>query len=59
MTILDTFLPYQRSFFENTKKRKFLLSGRQLGKSHVIAGTMVFKALQKPVNGLSLCISVN
>ncbi len=57
-SILDTFLPYQRRFFLAPRRRKFWLSGRQLGKSHCIAGILAYKALEKDGN-LSLAISVN
>lgn len=57
-SILDTFLPYQRRFFLAPKRRKFWLSGRQLGKSHCIAGILAYKALERDGN-LSLAISVN
>lgn len=56
MTILDIFLPYQRSFFLNPKKRKFWVSSRQCGKSFTVAGILSYKALLRK-NGLSLCIS--
>lgn len=58
MTILDMFLPYQRSFFSNPSKRKIWVSARQIGKSFCVAGMLVYKALSKK-NGLSLCVSVN
>ena len=58
-TILSTFLPYQRSFFSATAKRKLWVSSRQVGKSHAIAGILVYKALLHGAKGLSLCISVN
>lgn len=54
--LLDIFLPYQKEFFLNNKKRKIWISGRQLGKSFTIAGILCYKALSKK-NGLSLCIS--
>ena len=54
--ILSTLLPYQRTFFENRRRFKIWISGRQLGKSHCLAGILVYKALSKK-NGLSLCIS--
>lgn len=54
--LLDIFLPYQKEFFLNNKKRKIWISGRQLGKSFTIAGILCYKALYKK-NGLSLCIS--
>ena len=54
--VLDIFLPYQKEFFLNSKKRKIWISGRQLGKSFTIAGILCYKALSKK-NGLSLCIS--
>lgn len=56
LKILDIFLKYQQKFFLNKKKRKILLSSRQIGKSFTIAGILCFKALSKH-NGLSLCIS--
>lgn len=55
-TIFSTLLPYQQTFFANKKKRKMWISSRQIGKSHTLAGLLVFKALSKQ-NGLSLCIS--
>ena len=58
MTLLDMFLPYQRSFFLNQSKRKIWVSARQIGKSFCVAGMLVYKALSKH-NGLSLCVSVN
>ena len=54
--LLDIFLPYQKQFFLNDKKRKIWISGRQLGKSFTLAGVLCYKALSKK-NGLSLCIS--
>ena len=56
MKLLDTFLPYQKSFFCNPAKRKIWLSGRQCGKSFCLAGMLVHAALKQD-NGLSLCIS--
>ena len=56
MKLLDTFLPYQKSFFCNQSKRKMWLSGRQCGKSFCLAGMLVQTALSTQ-NGLSLCIS--
>lgn len=56
MKLLDTFLPYQKSFFCNPAKRKIWLSGRQCGKSFCLAGMLVHSALKQD-NGLSLCIS--
>ena len=58
MTLLDIFLPYQKSFFYNQSKRKIWVSSRQIGKSFCIAGILVYKALSVK-NGLSLCVSVN
>lgn len=55
-SILDIFLPYQREFFLNQKKRKIWVSSRQCGKSFCIGGILTYKALAKK-NGLSLCIS--
>lgn len=55
-SVLDLFLPYQKEFFLAHQKRKIWLSGRQLGKSFTLAGTLVFQALEK-AGGLSLCIS--
>ena len=56
MKLLDTFLPYQKSFFCNPAKRKIWLASRQLGKSFCLAGMLVHAALKQD-NGLSLCIS--
>ena len=56
MKLLDTFLPYQKSFFCNPAKRKIWLSSRQVGKSFCLAGMLVHSALSTQ-NGLSLCIS--
>lgn len=56
MKLLDTFLPYQKSFFCNPAKRKIWLSGRQCGKSFCLAGMLAQTALKQD-NGLSLCIS--
>ena len=56
MKLIDTFLPYQKSFFCNPAKRKIWLSGRQCGKSFCLAGMLVHAALKQD-NGLSLCIS--
>lgn len=56
MKLIDTFLPYQKSFFCNPAKRKMWLSGRQCGKSFCLAGMLVHTALSTQ-NGLSLCIS--
>ncbi len=58
-SILSTFLSYQREFFEAPQRRKLWVSSRQVGKSHTIAGLLVYKALLKGKKGLSLCISVN
>ena len=58
MTLLDMFLPYQRSFFCNPARRKVWVSARQIGKSFCVAGMLVYKALSRQ-NGLSLCVSVN
>lgn len=55
-SILDIFLPYQREFFLNPKKRKIWVSSRQCGKSFCVGGILTYKALAKK-NGLSLCIS--
>ena len=54
--ILDIFLPYQKKFFLNDKRRKIWISSRQIGKSFTIAGILCYKSLSKK-NGLSLCIS--
>lgn len=54
--ILEIFLPYQKSFFLNQKKRKVWISSRQIGKSFTLAGILTYKALSTK-NGLSLCIS--
>lgn len=54
--LLDIFLPYQKTFFMNDKKRKIWISGRQLGKSFTLAGMLCYKSLMAK-NGLSLCIS--
>lgn len=54
--IIDIFLPYQRQFFLNPKKRKIWVSSRQIGKSFTIGALLTYKALLKR-NGLSLCIS--
>ena len=56
MKLLDTFLPYQKSFFCNPAKRKIWLSARQAGKSFCLGGMLVHSALSTQ-NGLSLCIS--
>lgn len=56
MKLLDTFLPYQKSFFCNPAKRKIWLSARQAGKSFCLGGMLVQTALSTQ-NGLSLCIS--
>lgn len=56
--ILDIFLPYQKKFFLNKKKRKIFIASRQIGKSFVAANILVYKALAKQ-NGTSLCVSVN
>ena len=56
MKLLDTFLPYQKSFFCNPVKRKIWLASRQTGKSFCLAGMLVHSALSTQ-NGLSLCIS--
>jgi phage FluMu gp28-like protein len=56
--ILDIFLPYQKKFFLNKKKRKIFIASRQIGKSFVAAGLLTYKALAKQ-NGTSLCVSVN
>ena len=45
--LLDIFLPYQKQFFLNDKKRKIWISGRQLGKSFTLAGVLCYKALSK------------
>lgn len=56
MKLLDTFLPYQKSFFCNPAKRKIWISSRQIGKSFCLGGMLVQTALSTQ-NGLSLCIS--
>ena len=56
MKLLDTFLPYQKSFFCNPAKRKIWLASRQTGKSFCLGGMLVQSALSTQ-NGLSLCIS--
>ena len=56
MKLLDTFLPYQKSFFCNPAKRKIWLASRQVGKSFCLGGMLVHAALKQD-NGLSLCIS--
>ena len=56
MKLLDTFLPYQKSFFCNPAKRKIWISSRQIGKSFGLGGMLVQTALSTQ-NGLSLCIS--
>ena len=56
MKLLDTFLPYQKSFFCNPAKRKMWLASRQVGKSFCLGGMLVHSALKQD-NGLSLCIS--
>ena len=56
MKLLDTFLPYQKSFFCNPAKRKIWLASRQTGKSFCLGGMLVHSALSTQ-NGLSLCIS--
>ena len=57
-SLLDIFLPYQKKFFLNNKKRKIFLSSRQIGKSFTAANILVYKALSRK-NGTSLCVSVN
>lgn len=52
----DIFLGYQKTFFQNKKRRKIWISSRQIGKSFTIAGILTYKALSKQ-NGLALCIS--
>ena len=54
--IMDIFLPYQKKFFLNDKRREIWISSRQIGKSFTIAGILCYKSLSKK-NGLSLCIS--
>ena len=56
MKLIDTFLPYQKSFFCNPAKRKIWISSRQIGKSFCLGGMLVHTALSTQ-NGLSLCIS--
>ena len=56
MKLIDTFLPYQKSFFCKPAKRKIWISSRQVGKSFCLGGMLVHSALSTQ-NGLSLCIS--
>lgn len=56
MKLIDTFLPYQKSFFCNPAKHKIWLSSRQVGKTFCLAGMLTHSALSTQ-NGLSLCIS--
>lgn len=56
MNLKDTLLPYQKTFADSPKRFKLFLSGRQLGKSHLIGYELVKSALNSK-NGTSACVS--